>query len=131
MTPAIAERQVSILAALGQPTRLCVLTLVAAAGSQGLAAGEIARAMRCPASTLSFHLKELTQAGLLEARPRGRYVIYALRHAVLDELARFIATIGAMEPARTAAPRGRGVASRRPARRPRASDSDQLSMFGD
>ena len=51
-----------------------------------MAAGEIARALHCPASTLSFHLKELSRADVLEARTRGRFVIYAMQPAVLAEL---------------------------------------------
>jgi len=129
MTSAVAERQVPILAALGQPTRLRILALVAQTGHTGLAAGEIARAIHCPASTLSFHLKELTATGVLGARPRGRYVIYALQRGVLDELARFIGALGATDPARAAVPRG--AAPRSGTRRSRAVDSDQLSIFGD
>ena len=75
MANAEAERQVHVLAALAQPTRLQILARLADAGSKGLAAGEIARSIRCPASTLSFHLKELSRTGILEARPRGRFII--------------------------------------------------------
>ena len=123
------ERQIHAMSALAQPTRIRILTTVGEAGAKGLAAGEIARAIRCPASTLSFHLKELSQAGLLEARPRGRFVIYGLRHGAFAELAGFITGIGAPDPSVAARPRAaprRGAVPRR-----RASDRVQLSMFGD
>lgn len=122
------DRQVLILSALAQPTRLRIVSIVANAGPTGVAAGEIARALRCPASTLSFHLKELSRADLLEARAQGRFVIYALHPGVLEGLAQFVLGLGA---ARTTEPRRRAARAKRPARKGRAVDRDQLSMFGD
>lgn len=122
-----AERQVLILAALAQPTRLQILARVADAGSKGMAAGEIARSLRCPASTLSFHLKELSRTGILEARPRGRFIIYGLQRPALEELSRYIGELAgagaAAKPRRPAAARGEG--------RRRTGDRDQLRMFAD
>ena len=127
MTDAAAERQVLVLAALAQPTRLEILARVADAGSKGMAAGEIARSIRCPASTLSFHLKELSRTGILEARPRGRFIIYGLQRPALEELARYIGALagsgGTAKPRRAAASRGE--------RRRRTGDREQLQMFGD
>jgi len=120
-------RQVSILAALAQGTRLEILARVAEAGARGVAAGDIARSIRCPASTLSFHLKELSRTGVLEARPRGRFIIYALQKESLESLSRFIAGLaGGAGPVRAKKP-----AATRTARKRRAADLDQLSMFGD
>jgi ArsR family transcriptional regulator, arsenate/arsenite/antimonite-responsive transcriptional repressor len=127
MADAAAERQVLILAALAQPTRLQILARLADAGSQGLAAGEIARSIRCPASTLSFHLKELSRTGILEARPRGRFIIYGLQRPALEELARYI---GDLAGAGTAT-RPRKAATARSEGRGRSGDRDQLQMFGD
>lgn len=124
-----AHRQVLILAALAQPTRLHIVAIVAEAGGKGIAAGEIARALHCPASTLSFHLKELSRAGLLEPRPRGRFVIYAMQAGVLEELARFVAALGGAEA--VAAAKARPVRGRRSGRKGRPADRGQLSMFGD
>jgi len=120
-------QQVPILAALAQATRLEILARVAEAGARGLAAGDIARSIRCPASTLSFHLKELTRTGILEARPRGRFIIYALQRDALAGLARYIGNLAGIEPA---ARTRKEVAGRSPRRR-RAGDRGQLSMFGD
>ena len=91
MTEPQAEKQVPILAALAQSTRLQILDRVAEAGPEGVAAGEIARAIRCPASTLSFHLKELSRTGVLEARPAGRFIHYSLQRPALQALAGYIA----------------------------------------
>lgn len=127
MADQTTARQVSILAALAQATRLEILARVAEAGARGVAAGDIARSIRCPASTLSFHLKELSRTGVLEARPRGRFVIYALQKQAIEDLSRFIAGLaGGAEPVRTKKP-----AATRAARKRRVADLDQLSMFGD
>ncbi len=66
-----------ILAALAQASRLAVYRLLVQAGPEGMAASRIAEACGIPPSSLSFHLKELTHAGLLSARTEGRYVIYS------------------------------------------------------
>ncbi len=123
------NRQVVMLGALAQQTRLRIVGLVAAAGAKGVAAGEIARALRCPASTLSFHLKDLSRAGVLEAQTRGRFVIYAVQPGVLEELAKFIAGLGIA----AAPPAARARAGRRPpaAQKGGRADRSQLSIFGD
>ena len=127
MADQTAQQQVPILAALAQATRLEILARVAGAGAKGVAAGDIARSIRCPASTLSFHLKELSRTGILEARPRGRFIIYSLQRDTLDALARFIAGLAGVE----ALPRPRKPAAARSAPRRAARDRAQLSMFGD
>ena len=128
MTEPQAQKQVPILAALAQATRLQILDRVADAGPDGVAAGEIARAIRCPASTLSFHLKELSRTGVLEARPDGRFIRYALKKPTLQALAGYIAGLAG---GTRAAPRARRGAAGRPARRSRAADTSQLTIFGD
>ena len=127
MVNAAADRQVVLLAALAQPTRLQILSRVADAGSKGLAAGEIARSIRCPASTLSFHLKELSRTGILEARPRGRFIIYGLQRPALEELARYIGALAGSGS--TPKPRKHTAGRGEPGRR--TGDRGQLQMFGD
>jgi arsenate reductase len=78
-------------AALGQPTRLDLLRALLDAGPNGLAAGEIAARLDVPASTLSFHLRALDQAGLVGATRQGRSLIYAVRFARLRALLAFLA----------------------------------------
>lgn len=123
-----AQKQVSLLAALAQPTRLQILDRVADAGPGGVAAGDIARALRCPASTLSFHLKELSRTGVLEARPAGRFIHYSLRRPALKALAVYIAGLaGTRQPGRARGKAGAG----RTGRRGREADAGQLNIFGD
>ena len=78
------------LSALAQPSRLEVFRMLVQAGPQGLAAGQIAAQMGIPAPSLSFHLKELTHAGLTDARQDGRYVIYTARFDTMNALLGFL-----------------------------------------
>ena len=68
---------VAALAALAQETRLAVFRLLIEAGPGGVPAGAVAEAVQVPAATLSFHLKELSHAGLISARQEGRFIFYA------------------------------------------------------
>ncbi len=127
MSDETTQKQVPILAALAQTTRLQILDRVAEGGTQGVTAGEIARSIRCPASTLSFHLKELSRTGVLEARPEGRFIHYSLQRPTLRELAVYIAGLaGPVRPGR-----GRRSDGERRARKARGNDSNQLSIFDD
>ncbi len=78
-------------AALGQSTRLDLLRILLDAGPNGLAAGEVATRLGVPASTLSFHLRALDQAGLIAATRQGRSLIYAVQFARLRALLAFLA----------------------------------------
>jgi len=127
---------VATLAALAQATRLAILRLVSRAGGNGIAAGEIARSTDTPPSTLSFHLKEMTQAGLLKARSHGRFIFYSLEDkAILGALAFLNACIAASHPV---APGGPAKSGRRSGAKPRRGrggqegpDDNQLNIFGD
>jgi DNA-binding transcriptional ArsR family regulator len=65
------------LSALAQEARLAVFRLLVKAGPQGVAAGEIARALETAPNTLSAQLLVLSNAGLVRARREGRSIIYA------------------------------------------------------
>ena len=66
---------VTALAALAQETRLALFRLLVEAGPAGISAGAIAERLGVAAPTLSFHLKELSHAGLVRSSPQGRYVV--------------------------------------------------------
>lgn len=67
---------VKALAALAQAHRLRAFRALVAAGPQGMTPGAMAEHLGVAPSALSFHLKELTHAGLASSEPRGRNLIY-------------------------------------------------------
>ncbi|MEX0645338.1 MAG: metalloregulator ArsR/SmtB family transcription factor [Parvularculaceae bacterium] len=76
--------------ALSQETRLDALRRLVKKGPAGLSAGDLAAALDVPAPTLSFHLKELTNAGLVLSRKEGRSVIYAADYSGIRGLVDFL-----------------------------------------
>lgn len=66
------------LAALGNEHRLAVFRLLVRHGASGLPAGRVAEALGMPASSLSFHLSQLSAAGLSVSHRRQRQIIYAV-----------------------------------------------------
>ncbi len=73
---------------LASPVRLDVFKLLVKQGPAGLVAGEIASLLNLPATNLSFHLKNLTQAGLLSVEQEGRYLRYRADIPLMLELGR-------------------------------------------
>jgi DNA-binding transcriptional ArsR family regulator len=82
-----SEDAILTLAALAQSTRLEVFRLLVKHEPDGLAAGDIARALAVPQNTMSSHLSILSHAELVSARRLGRSIIYRA------ELARFQAVV--------------------------------------
>lgn len=78
------------LAALAQETRLSVFRLLVQAGPGGVSAGGIAEELGVPGATLSFHLKELSHAGLVTARQESRFVYYAVHYEHMAALMTFL-----------------------------------------
>jgi DNA-binding transcriptional ArsR family regulator len=72
------SKALTALSALANDQRLDLVRLLMPCGSDGLAAGEIARRLGLSASRLSFHLAALEQAGLITSRKVARNVIYAV-----------------------------------------------------
>jgi DNA-binding transcriptional ArsR family regulator len=81
---------VQSLAALAQDSRLEVFRLLVQAGPEGLPAGDIAARLSIPPSTLSFHVKALSQAGLIESRPQSRFIYYFANFAAMNGLIAFL-----------------------------------------
>ena len=78
------------LSALAQESRLAIFRLLVQAGPPGLPAGKIAEALAVPSSSLSFHLKELSYAGLASSRQEGRFVIYSANFTAMNELIAYL-----------------------------------------
>ena len=78
------------LAALAQESRLDIFRLLVEGGPEGLAAGDIGTRLALPGATLSFHLKDLRQAGLITRRREGRSLIYAADFAAMGSLVAYL-----------------------------------------
>jgi DNA-binding transcriptional ArsR family regulator len=77
---------VKALAALAQAHRLRLFRALVVAGEAGLTPGTIAEGLQAPAATVSFHLKELMNAGLVTQQRVGRNLIYRADYARMNEL---------------------------------------------
>jgi DNA-binding transcriptional ArsR family regulator len=67
---------IGALGALAQESRLKIFRLLVECGPDGMAAGDIARRLKLPQNTLSFHLAALARANLVASRKEGRSIIY-------------------------------------------------------
>jgi DNA-binding transcriptional ArsR family regulator len=65
------------LAGLAQETRLDIFRLLVERGPEGMPVGAISERLGVTGATLSFHLKELSHAGLITGRQAGRFVYYS------------------------------------------------------
>src|SRR5690349_22023899 len=81
---------VEALGALAQDSRLQVYRLLVQAGPEGLAASGIAEQLGIPANTLSFHLKTLSHANLVQSRQEGRFVYYSTNYEQMNALLGFL-----------------------------------------
>jgi len=84
------QNAIAALAALAQETRLDIFRLLVKAGPEGLVVGQVAESLDLPSATLSFHLKELTSAGLLRYERVGRSRIYRPDFEVMNRLLGFL-----------------------------------------
>jgi len=78
------------LTALAQPTRLDIFRALVVAGAPGLSAGALAEQLGVAPPVLSFHLKELRFAELVDSETQGRYVIYRARFDTMNALLAFL-----------------------------------------
>ena len=78
---------VAVLAALGHSLRFNLWRMLLPYGPHGLAAGDIAARMSILPSSLSFHLRQMTHAGVLHQRRSSRQINYAVNNDTLDMLA--------------------------------------------
>jgi len=85
-----SSKALSALSALAHESRLDVFLLLSQAGEEGLPAGTIAKNLAIPSTTLSFHLSQLSHAGLVKSRKEGRMVIYTANLKRLKKLVKFL-----------------------------------------
>jgi ArsR family transcriptional regulator len=84
------KNAISALAALAQESRLSVFRMLVEAGPAGMSPGVIAERLSLPGSSLSFHLKELSNANLITPKQEGRYVNYAANFPTMNSLIAFL-----------------------------------------
>ena len=84
------QQAVKALAALAHPARLQLFRLLVVAGQQGLTPGAMGEPLGLPAATMSFHLKELTNAGLIGQERDGRYLIYRAAFSQMNALLSYL-----------------------------------------
>lgn len=84
------KRAVEALSALAQETRLGIFRLLVREGQSGLAAGVIAERLSVSPQRLSFHLKDLSHAGLIQARHDGRFIFYAADFVAMNDLLAYL-----------------------------------------
>lgn len=80
----------SILASLAQPTRLDLFRALVIAGPTGMPAGLLAEHLGVTPTALSFHLKELRFAQLIDSEQQGRFIIYRARFDTMNALLAFL-----------------------------------------
>ena len=81
---------VKAMAALAQETRLRIFRLLVVAGPSGLTPGRMSEVLGTSATALSFHLKELSHAGLIAAERDGRNLIYRASIPLMNDLLGFL-----------------------------------------
>ncbi|CAM3796865.1 ArsR/SmtB family transcription factor [Bordetella bronchialis] len=74
------------LAALAHPQRLRAFRALVVAGPEGLAPSVLAEHLGVARNALSFHLKELSHAGLVHSEQQGRYLIYRANYDRMNGL---------------------------------------------
>jgi hypothetical protein len=85
-----SKAAVNMLSALGHEGRLAIFRLLVKAGPDGVAAGEIARALDVPPSSLSANLNVLSHAGLVASRREGRSIIYSADYGAMSGMLGFL-----------------------------------------
>lgn len=85
-----ADAAIGALGALAQEHRLQAFRLLVQAGEDGMAAGSIAEALGIPASSLSFHLAQLRDAGLVVPERQHRSLIYRADFDAMNALVAYL-----------------------------------------
>lgn len=87
------ETQIALkcLSALAHDVRLQIYRTLAVAGPEGSTPGSLVEGLRISAATLSFHLKELSNANLVIQRREGRQIVYTVNAAQMTDLMEYLA----------------------------------------
>lgn len=104
------DQVIKALAALAHPVRLKVFRALVVSGPSGLTPGVMQEGLGIPATTLSFHLKELATAGLASIERASRTLVYRAAYDQMNGLLSYLtqnccagAACAVAEPARSCA----------------------------
>jgi ArsR family transcriptional regulator len=98
LTPDGAAELAHAFKVLGDPVRLRVLSLIAAGKDGGVCVCEITDAFDLTGPTISYHLRQLRDAGLVDCRRQGTWVYYWIVPAKLAWLSQFLDPAAATSP---------------------------------
>jgi ArsR family transcriptional regulator, arsenate/arsenite/antimonite-responsive transcriptional repressor len=104
------QTALGIFETLSSGIRLDVYRLLMKAGAEGLVAGRISSALGLPPANLSFHLRAMTQSGLITVEQEGRFQRYRADVALMARLVDYLTEeCCAGHPELCAPPRGRAA----------------------
>lgn len=86
------DKLTKAFAALSQNSRVQILKMVLGSGSDGICPCELIDKLELTNANLSFHLKELENAGLVNKNKKGRFIYYFAKCDVIESLGRFLIT---------------------------------------
>jgi ArsR family transcriptional regulator, arsenate/arsenite/antimonite-responsive transcriptional repressor len=98
VTANAVEAVMPLLKAVADPVRLRLLSLVAAHAEGEACVCDLNDAFDLSQPTISHHLKQLHEAGLLDREKRGVWVYYRVNTAALRELATVFTVLGGLAP---------------------------------
>ena len=84
------SKVIRALGALSHPVRLDIFRALVVQGQTGLTPGAIVEGLDIPSATLSFHLKELANAGLVTQERVSRHLVYRAAYARMNELLAYL-----------------------------------------
>lgn len=93
---AAAERLARVFKALGDPTRVKLISLIAAAGEDGACVCDLIAPVRLSQPTVSHHMRQLVDAGLITREQRGKWAYYRLVEGALAAVARALVPAAAV-----------------------------------
>ena len=79
------KRFQKVAKALADPRRFEIFQKIATTSAEGMCCGAVCEEFPVSQATVSHHLKELTEAGLLEARCKGQFKYWSVNTDVLNE----------------------------------------------
>ena len=85
-----SKEAIGSLAALAQESRLAIFRMLVKRGPEGYTPSQLGEKLKVTSPTLSFHLKELQRAGLLDVRRDGRFLYYRPNFAHMNQLIGFL-----------------------------------------